>query len=137
MTDAVEGGMEWVPRFGMLEVTAERAAMIRGLFELAAWVADHPEMPLPYLTGGMFPGGVDFAAEAAEVDRIAAALGAPAGFRAGGGHYQAERMFGPVRVYALATTREYDAAYRAHMSYADNVQPHESTEVVESAGGAQ
>jgi hypothetical protein len=119
----------------MLEVPAERAELIRGLFELAAFVADHPELPLPYLDGGMYPRGGDFAAEAAEVDRIAATLGSTAKFRAGGGHYVTERMFGPVRVYALATTRENDAAYRAHMSYADSVQP--DLGEAEVSGGAR
>ncbi|MFI7059397.1 hypothetical protein ACIBL3_00260 [Kribbella sp. NPDC050124] len=124
MTDAVQGGPEWVPQFGMLEeVPAERAEFIRGLFELAAFVADHPEWPLPDVHGGIFPRGEDFAAEAAEVDRIAATLGTVAAFRARGGHYHAERLFGPVRVYAMASTPEHDAAYDAHMSYRDNVQP--------------
>ena len=123
MTDAGQGGTEWVPPLGMLEVSAERAELIRGLFELAAFVADHPDLPLPSLDGGIFPFAEDFAAEAAEVDRIAAMLGTAAEFRAGGGHYRAERMFGPVRVYALATTPENDAAYYAHMSYRNSVQP--------------
>jgi hypothetical protein len=139
MTDAVQTGTEWVPRFGMLEVPRERAELIRGLFDLAAFVADHREMPLPHLDGGIYPRGEDFAAEAAEVDRIAGSLGTSAEFRAGGGQYRAERMFGPVRVYALATTPENDAAYHAHMSYADNVQPdmqHDPV-VAEAAGGAR
>jgi hypothetical protein len=119
----------------MSEVPTERAAFIRGLFELAAFVADHPELPLPYLDGGIFPRGEDFAAEAAEVDRIADIFGSAPMFRAGGGHYLAERMFGPVRVYALATTPENDAVYHAHMSYRDNVQPDSSAAAV--AGGAR
>jgi hypothetical protein len=135
MTDAGQDGREWAPPFGMLEVPNERAELIRGLFELAAFVADHPELPLPYLDGGIFPSGEDFAAEAAEVDRIAAMFGSAPEFRAGGGHYRAERMFGPVRVYALATTPENDAAYHAHMSYRDNVQP--NSRAAEVAGGAR
>jgi hypothetical protein len=119
----------------MLEVPADRAELIRGLVELAAFVADHPELPLPHLDGGIDPRGEDFAAEAAEVDRIAATLGSTAKFRAGGGHYHTERMFGPVRVYALATTPENDAAYRAHMSYVDNVQP--DLGEAEVSGGAR
>ena len=59
MTDAVLAGTEWVPRFGMLEVPAERAGLIRGLFELAAWVADHSELPLPIVTGRVNTGDSD------------------------------------------------------------------------------
>jgi hypothetical protein len=123
MTDEVQGGMEWVPRFGMLEVPAERAEFIRGLFELAAWVADHPEVPLPYVTGGIFPREASFSDDVAVVDRVAAALGVTAGFRASGGQYHAKRSFGPVHVYAMTSTPEYDAAYDAHQSYRGNVQP--------------
>jgi hypothetical protein len=123
MTDAVHDGTEWVPRFGMLEVPRERAELIRGLFELAAWVADHPELPLPYVDAGMFPREESFSDSAATVDRVAEALSVTAGLRANGGQYHAERDFGPVRVYAMVSTPEHAAAYDAHMSYRNNVQP--------------
>ncbi|WP_433019954.1 hypothetical protein [Kribbella sp. CA-294648] len=123
MTDEVQGGTEWVPRFGMLEVPAERAALIRGLFELAAFVADHPELPLPSVDAGMFPREASFSDEVAVVDRVAAGLGVTAGLRAGGGQYTAAKSFGPVRVYAMTSTPEHQAAYQAHMSYKNNVRP--------------
>lgn len=123
MTDEVQGGMEWVPRFGMLEVPADRAALIRGLFELAAFVADHPEVPLPFVTAGLYPRQGSFDDQVAAVDQVADALGVTAGLSASGGHYTARKGFGPVEVTAMATTPERDAAYAAHMSYRDNVQP--------------
>ena len=123
MTDFGRVGTEWVPRFGMLEVPRERAELIRGLFELAAFVADHPEVPLPDVRASIFPRGDDFAAEAGEVDRVAAAFGVEAKVRAGGGHYGAVRTFGPVEMLCLAVTREHMAAHQALMSYADAVQP--------------
>src|SRR3954464_15732690 len=68
MTDAVQGGTEWVPRFGMLEVSADRAGLIRGLFELAAWVADHPELPVPDVTAHLSTRHEGWDAERAMVD---------------------------------------------------------------------
>ena len=135
MTDAGSPGTEWVPRFGMLEVPRERAELIRGLFELAAWVADHPEFPLPAVDAGMFPRRESLADEFEVVDRVAAALEVAAEFSSGGGHYRAERMFGPVRVYCLASTPEHRAAFAAHMSYRDSVQPEPVAGA--SAGGAR
>jgi hypothetical protein len=125
MTEAVQGGTEWVPRFGMLEVPRERTELIRGLFELAAFVADHPELPLPHVDAGMFPREESFSDAVAGVDRVAEALGVTAGLRANGGQYHAGRSFGTVRVYAMTSTPEHAAAYDAHMSYRDSVQPAE------------
>ncbi|WP_041289260.1 hypothetical protein [Kribbella flavida] len=125
--------MEWVPRFGMLEVPADRAALIRGLFELAAFVADHPELPLPKVQADIWPRGEDFVAEVDEVNDVAAALGVTAGFACGGAHYRAVRRFGGVEVQSVAITRESMETLRAHMSYRDNVQPDEPMR----AGGAR
>jgi hypothetical protein len=123
MTDAVQPGMEGVPRFGMLEVPRERAELIRGLFELAAWVADHPELPVPQVTASVPTRYDGWDAERALVDEVAPALGVAPRFTAGGGHYQAETFFGPVRVYCLAITAEHMAAYDAWSSYSGSVQP--------------
>jgi hypothetical protein len=132
MTDAVQGGTEWVPRFGMLEVPAERAALIRGLFELAAFVADHPELPLPKVQADIWPRGEDYVAEVDEVNDVAAALGVTAGFVFGGAHYRVVRRFGGVEVQSVAITRESLETLRAHMSYRDNVQPAEGVAAGES-----
>ncbi|WP_460652325.1 hypothetical protein [Kribbella endophytica] len=135
MTEAVQDGMEWVPRFGMLEVPRGRAELIRGLFELAAFVADHPELPLPKVQADIWPRGDDYVAEVDQVNDVAAALGVTAGFASGGAHYRAARRFGAVEVQSVAITRESMEALRAHMSYRDNVQPAEATE--QSGGGSR
>jgi hypothetical protein len=131
MTDAVQAGTEWVPRFGMLEVPRERAELIRGLFELAAWVADHPELPAPHVTACVPTRYDGWDAERALVDEVAPALGVEPKLTAGGGHYQAETFFGSVRVYCLAITAEHMAAYQAWSSYSNAVQPETA------AGGAR
>ncbi|MEU0093879.1 hypothetical protein [Kribbella sp. NPDC006257] len=122
MTDEVQAGTEWVPRFGMLEVSADQAALIRGLFELAAFVADHPEVPLPDVRVNIFPSGDDYAADVEIVNEIAGSLGVTAGIT-GFGHYRAVRRFGPVEVQSVAITHEAMEAHRAHMSYSDSVRP--------------
>ena len=114
MTDVGRGAGEWVPRLGRLEgLPAGRAALIRGLFELAAWVADHPGMPLPRVWARMVPVHGVFADECAVVDEVAAELGVTAERRAYGGHYVVEARFGPVVVACAARTGEHLAAAHA------------------------
>lgn len=125
MTDEVQSGTEWVPRLGMLEVPADRAALIRGLFELAAFVADHPELPLPRVEADIWPDGDDYVAQVDQVNDIADVFGVTAGFRAGGAHYRAARHFGPVKVQSVAITQAEMEAHRARMSYSGNIQPEE------------
>jgi hypothetical protein len=123
MTDAGQKGTEWVPRFGMLEVSSERAALIRGLFELAAFVADHPELPLPGVQASFYTGTGGWQAKQAVVDQVAAALGKPAADRPGVGFYEVQAMFGPVRVKSTAITAESMAQWEATVSYDGRVQP--------------
>jgi hypothetical protein len=132
MTDEVQGGTEWVPRFAMLEVSAGQAALVRGLFEFAAFVADHPEVPLPVVRVNIFPGGDDYVADVEIVNGVAESLGVTAGF-GGFGHYRAVRRFGPVEVQSVAITHAAMEARRPHMSYSDNVQPDEGA----VAGGSR
>lgn len=135
MTDAVEAGTEWVPRFGMLEVPAERAELIRGLFELAAFVADHPDLPLPGVQAAFYTGRDSWLAQRAVVDRVAVALGRDAADEPENGRYTVEAGFGPVRVYSTAFTAQSMAAYEAGMSYSGSVQPDAVDAAV--AGGAR
>jgi hypothetical protein len=114
MTDGRTEAGEWVPRLGQLEgLPAGRAALIRGLFELAAWVADHPALPLPRVQARVVPGHGVFTDECAVVDEVADALGVTAGVRAGGEHYVAEAGFGPVVVTCAARTGEHLATWHA------------------------
>ena len=111
-----------MPRFGQLDgMPSGRAALIRGLFELAAWVADHPGLPLPRVQARMVPGHGVFIDECAVVDEVAAVVGVTAGLRAYGGHYVAEARFGPVVVACAARAGEHLAA--SHMSDALDAHP--------------
>ncbi|MGY4772880.1 hypothetical protein ACXC9Q_38750 (plasmid) [Kribbella sp. CWNU-51] len=134
MTDAVQAGTEWVPRLGLLEVPREHAELIRGLFELAAFVADHPELPVPNVHGRFYlPWELRrqgwYGAERDLVDELAAALGVVPEDDRDSGHYSAERYMGPIRVVSVAITVQAMARYEATMSYSDNVQPEPSESV--------
>jgi hypothetical protein len=133
MTDAVLVGTEWVPRFGMLEVRRERAELIRGLFELAAWVADHPELPLPIVSGRVYTGDGDWQSKCRVVDQVAEALEEVA--VEDDGRYTVQKAFGPIEFYSTAITCQEMAAFHAHMSYAANVQP--EAQPKRMAGGAR
>ncbi|TCO33367.1 hypothetical protein EV652_103368 [Kribbella steppae] len=130
MTDAVQGGAEWVPAIGMLEeLPSKQAAVIRGLFELAALVADHPELPVPSVRVVFWPPSrnEDFEAACREVEQLGAVLGvAP---ELNNGHYAVTTGFGPVEVTSFAISSDTMAAHTAHMSYADNVQPEQVSEL--------
>lgn len=98
----------WVPRLGafaeMDQVDEQRAGLLRGLFELAAWVADHPRCPVPQVVARMVPVHSVFSDECATVAEVAAELHTTAELRAGGQHYVAEVHFGP-RVVAICAAR--------------------------------
>ena len=127
MTDAVRAGTEWVPRFGMLEVPAERAEVIRGLFELAAFVADHPELPLPQVQARFFMPALGSEASEADryvaaralVDAVAAALEVAA--CEDDGEYRVRTGLGAVQVLSVAYSPERWARYEASQSYRGNV----------------
>lgn len=122
MTDAGEKGTQWVPPLGMLNVSAGRAELIRGLFELAAWVADHPELPLPHVTAAIYPDG-EWSAQVALVDEVAQALGSSVVDRVEDvGHYETEARKGSLMVRCVAITEDRLARFQAYSSYADNVQ---------------
>jgi hypothetical protein len=128
MTDAgvVAVSGEWVPRVGLIEgLPPDRAGLIRGLFELAAWVADHLEVPLPNVTASVYAGRDGWESQCRVVDQVATALGLMAGPRPGraGTRYEVETRFGPIRVYATAITDDEFAAYAAADSYLGAVSP--------------
>jgi hypothetical protein len=134
MTDAVQAGTEWVPRFGMLEVPRDRAELIRGLFELAAFVADHPKLPLPQVNARFFTPLLGSAASEAEeyqaaralVEEVAAALDVAAS--EDDGEYRIRTALGAVQLLSIAYSPERWARYEASQSYRRNV-------VTETAAG--
>jgi hypothetical protein len=99
-----------------LRAAADRAAWVAGLRDLADFLAAHPDVPVPpaYHDQGItvFPGGGTDDERRAGADRAAGVLGVRAA-ETGGGHYRAERSFGPVTfgvVVIPSADRTEDAA---------------------------
>ncbi|TCO33014.1 hypothetical protein EV652_10313 [Kribbella steppae] len=119
MTDADPAGTDWVPRLGSLQVPPQRAALIRSLFEFAAFVADHPELPLPTVNALMIPGGERFSEGMREVEATATALGVTPALAADGA-YVASRRIGLVWVRCVVRPTPYgtdrDETLNAHAS---------------------
>lgn len=89
----------WVPRLGTLKMLpAERAALVRGLFELAAWVCDHPELPLPVVAARVPSGYHGWEV----VDQVAASTESEPFTECDRRKYAVEAGFGPVRVSCIA-----------------------------------
>ncbi|MFC9687774.1 hypothetical protein ACFTSF_04495 [Kribbella sp. NPDC056951] len=134
MTDTQQVGTEWVPPLGMLEeLPSEHAAVIRGLFELAAFVAVHPEFRAPvvqarfYLPWDTRPSDAqaEYAAERELVDGLAVALGVGPIDDEASGHYTVRRALGGVEACSVAITPARMARYDAERSYTGSVQPDE------------
>jgi hypothetical protein len=111
MADAGALGTTWVPRLGDVEVPPERVDLIRGLLELAAFVANHPELPLPWVDAVMIPGGATNAEGVRVVADAADALGVAAAF-GDGNSFVARRRFGLVTVRCVLRLAPPDAADR-------------------------
>jgi hypothetical protein len=99
---------------GVMQMTyadsAERAAFISGLRELARYLESNPEVPAPgYSSVFFFPPDDDWAQMCAAIDAVAAPLGVPAGCTSGG-HYIAVRAFGPVEYRAVAIPPRDDSS---------------------------
>jgi len=82
--------------------TAERAALIAGLRDLANYLDSNPDVPAPvYSQVYAFPPEAEWAEMRADVRAVAARLGVTA-YRTGGGHVFAARSFGPVEYRIVA-----------------------------------
>ncbi len=109
-----------------------RAKVIDGLVELAAYLEAHPDVPVAPFGWDLnvYTQDDDDAACRAEVDRIAASLGAQVQDDTGrGGHYRADRRFGLISYAAVHVTARRSAAYNALMSYHGCVTPAGAEEV--------
>jgi hypothetical protein len=138
--EVVAASGEWVPRVGSMDgLTPDRAALIRGLFELAAWVADHPDVPVPSVTASVYTGRDGWESQCRVVDQVAAALGLSAGPQPGraGTRYQVETTFGRIRIYSTAITDDEFAAYHAADSYLGAVSPAATVPTAVSGGGGR
>ncbi len=89
----------WVPRLGTLQgLSGDRAALVRSLFELAAWVCDHPELPLPMVSARVPSGYHGWQV----VDQVAASVDAEPFTEFERRKYAVEAGFGPVRLSCVA-----------------------------------
>jgi hypothetical protein len=104
----------------------ERAQVIAGLRQLAAYLDQHPDVPVcPFGWDlNVYPRQATEAQNRAEVDRIAAILAVTATDQTStGGHYTAARTFGRITYQATYIPDRRMAAHDAWMSYRDCVQP--------------
>lgn len=93
------------PRY-LVGDTEDRAALIKGMRELADFLEARPDIPAPRRSdcGTVFVNGT-IAGKRAQIDHAARLLGAPVTDNtARGGHYSVTRSFGPV-VYEMIATR--------------------------------
>jgi hypothetical protein len=102
-----------IPEKGVISVSYanadERGRLIDGLRALADFLQDHPDVPAPrWADVYVFPlRGTDEQMRA-EIDQIAARIGAEPADDAGSGHYAAARLFGPVQYRAVAISKNPD-----------------------------
>jgi hypothetical protein len=82
----------------------ERVRLIAGLRDLAEFLAQNPEVPVPWGTNILvFPIEASDAEMFAEIDSIAELIGSTASDAdSPRGHYSAARNFGPVQYRAIA-----------------------------------
>ncbi|MFF5249096.1 hypothetical protein ACFY3V_32855 [Streptosporangium sp. NPDC000095] len=104
--------------------TTARAALIKGLRELATFLEANRAVPVPSFAGlTYFPEGTDLDIRA-EVDAIAALLGTQADpGDSEHAHYRACRTFGPVEYTAVGIFAASRARHRANTSYEGCITP--------------
>jgi hypothetical protein len=89
----------WVPRLGtMQELPGEQAALVRGLFQLAAWVCDHPELPIPTVSARIPSSHRGWNL----VDQVAASFSTDVAVWFDRRWQAVEASFGPVRISCVA-----------------------------------
>jgi hypothetical protein len=87
----------------------ERGRLIAGFRALADFLQDHPDVPAPYWADVyVFPPRSTDEQMRAEIDQIAARIGAETEDDAAYGHYAAARHFGPVQYRAVAISEHPD-----------------------------
>jgi hypothetical protein len=102
-----------IPEKGVVPVSYanadERGRLIAGLRVLADFLQDHPDVPAPRRVDVyVFPPRCADGQMRAEIDRIAACIGAEPEDDAAYGHYAAARLFGPVQYRAVAISEHPD-----------------------------
>jgi hypothetical protein len=104
---------------------AIREAFIIGLWDLATYLAQHPDVPIPaYGTEILLSVSSADDGGCAQVDYFARQLGVPVeNDLAYSGHYGAVRSFGPVGYRMTAISDHAMARHHAHESYHGSVTP--------------
>ena len=104
--------------------TAARAALIKGLRELATFLEANPTVPAPsFVEPTYFARGTDLDIRA-EIDAIAALLGIEADpGNSEHGYYRACRAFGPVEYRAVGIFAAAQARHQANTSYDGCITP--------------
>ena len=104
---------------------AERRDLIGGLRALADFLEDNPEIPAPFSADVLvFPPRVSDEDGRAEIDRIAAMIGAPIVDRAARNeHYVTSRDFGAVEYRAVFIPPRVRAYHDAQASYSGGIIP--------------
>jgi hypothetical protein len=92
--------------FNLYASADDRAEVIAGLYKLAHFLEENPEVPTPRtITVSVFPPtGLTDTERRAEIDLVASRIGAETRESAGG-HYIASLRFGPVEYSAVAIPR--------------------------------
>lgn len=105
--------------------TDHHRALINGLLDLAAFLEEHPDLPVsPSLTLHHFSRQDSDADQRAEIDQIAARVGSPIDYEDSPyGHYATSVFFGPVEYRAVAISAAARARHAAESSYHGCVQP--------------
>ena len=104
---------------------AERRDLISGLRALADFLEDNPEIPAPFCSEVLvFPPRVSDEDGRAEIDRIAAIIGAPVvDGTARNEHYVTSRGFGAVEYRAVFIPPRVRAYHDAQASYSGHIIP--------------
>ncbi|OLT14167.1 hypothetical protein BJF79_03125 [Actinomadura sp. CNU-125] len=104
---------------------AHRERVLQGLIDLAAFLEANPGVPVPAFgwTLNLPASEATDGRERAEIDRIADLLNVPiSDDTPNGGHYVAQKHFGPITYQAFHVPARRMAQHNALWSYGDNVQ---------------
>ncbi len=121
-TSMSRDGADWLPGLGWLDMDPERVELIKGLYQLAAWIAEHRDLPMPTPSAHIFAARFDYDSERALVDEVAPALGVSPQ-EAADGRYEMERFFGPIKLNCWASAPGWQERYDAWASYRGCITP--------------
>ncbi len=114
-------GSDWLPGIGWLDMDPERVELIKGLYRLAGWVAEHRDVPVAKVEAWVHPPhGATWDEQCAAVDGVAGALGEEVE-DVPGEAYSVQAQFGPVKVISATYPAAAIEATTAALAYRDNL----------------